>query len=80
MDELYRQIAASGIMGALLIVVGLEYRKQGLALAAVQQARVDDAKKVAETLLTLNEKWHTALNGLTNAVERLSEREESRRR
>ena len=45
---------------------------QGQSLAAVQQARVDDAKKVAETLLAMNEKWLTSVNDLTNAVERLA--------
>lgn len=74
-EEFLRQVAASGVLGALLVIVGLEYRKQGVALAAVQQARVEDAKKVAETLLALNDRWQTSLNELTNAVERLNERE-----
>jgi Flp pilus assembly protein protease CpaA len=80
LEEALRQVAATGVLGAILVVLGLEYRKQSAALAAVQQARVDDAKRVAETLLALNEKWQTAINELTNAVERLNDRDPARRR
>jgi hypothetical protein len=72
--EAARQIVSSGLLGALLVVLGLEYRKQGLALAAVQEARVADAKKYAETQLLNNERWQASVNDLAGAIERLMDR------
>lgn len=75
MEEAARQIASSGILGAILVVLSWAYYKQGQALEAVHSARVADAQKVAQTLLDLAERWNAALNDLTNAVDRLGERE-----
>ncbi len=80
MDETFRQIASSGILGAILVVLALEYRKQSQALAAVQEARVTDAKKYAETQLSNNERWQASVNDLTGAIERFMDRIERHRR
>lgn len=74
MDEAVSAIATSGspVLGAILVVLGYAYWKQAQALASVQEARVQDAQKVASTLLEMQDKWQTSLNDLTQAVERLS--------
>lgn len=74
MDEAVNAIATSGspVLGAIVIVLGWAYWKQSQALAAVQDARVQDAQRVATTLLEMQDKWQTSLNDLTQAVERLS--------
>lgn len=43
-------------------------------LVSVQEARISDAKKVAEDALKREDKWHGSLGELTDAVERLLER------
>lgn len=74
MDEAVRQIASSGLLGAILIVLGVAYWKQGQALAAVQESRVADAQKVAQTLLSMQDRWQQAISELTKAVEKMNER------
>lgn len=74
MDEAVRQIASSGLLGAILVVLGVAYWKQSQALAAVQEARVADAQKVAQTLLSLQDRWQQAISELTKAVEKMNER------
>jgi len=76
----------SPVLGAVLVVLGWAYYKQGQALAGVQEARVADAKKVAETLLAVQDRWQTVVVELTEAVhnlqngEREAPREPARRR
>jgi hypothetical protein len=74
MDEAVSAIATSGspVLGAILVVLGYAYWRQAQALAAVQEARVQDAQRVASTLLEMQDKWQASLNDLTQAVERLS--------
>lgn len=81
MDEAVNAIATSGspVLGAIVIVLGWAYWKQSQALAAVQDARVQDAQRVATTLLEMQDKWQTSLNDLTQAVERLSAAPSSKR-
>lgn len=71
MDEAARQIASSGILGAILVVLGTAYYRQGVALAAVQESRVADAQKVAQTLLAMQDRWQSVIGDLTDAVQRL---------
>lgn len=66
--------SGSPVLGAILVVLGYAYWKQSQALAAVQEARVQDAQRVASTLLEMQDKWQSALSELTQAVERLNER------
>jgi len=73
-DEAIRQIASSGLLGAIVIVLGVAYWKQSQALAAVQEARVADAQKVAQTLLSIQDRWQQAVADLTKAVEKMNER------
>lgn len=71
MDEAARQIAGHGILGAMLVVLSWAYYKQGQAFALVQEARVADAKKVAETLLALQDRWQDTVSELTEAVQKI---------
>lgn len=73
------QIASSGVLGAILVVLGYAYWKQGEALAAAQAARVADAQRVASTLLEMQAEWLGAINELTEAVRVLSERTTQRK-
>ena len=74
MEEATSNLASSGVLGSLVVVlVGVciwLVRK----LDAVQEARVEDAKKVATDSLAREEKWQTTLKELTDAVEKLLER------
>lgn len=72
MDEAVRQIASSGLLGAIVVVLGIAYWKQAQALSAVQEARVADAQKVAQTLLSLQDRWQQSINELTKAVEKMN--------
>lgn len=64
--------SGSPVLGAVVLVLGYAYWKQAQALATVQEARVQDAQRVATTLLEMQDKWQASLNDLTQAVERLS--------
>jgi|688.fasta_scaffold66028_10 hypothetical protein len=64
--------SGSPVLGAVVLVLGYAYWKQAQALATVQEARVQDAQRVATTLLEMQDKWQVSLNDLTQAVERLS--------
>jgi hypothetical protein len=70
-EEAIGQLAGSGVLGAILVVLGWAYHRQGQELAKVQEARVGDAKRVVETLLTLQDRWQGTVNDLTDAVHRL---------
>lgn len=65
------QVASHGILGGILVALAYAYWHQGKALAAVQEARVADAQKVAQTLLAMQDKWQESLGELTEAVNRL---------
>lgn len=71
MEEAVGQLAGSGVLGAILVVLGWAYYRQGQELAKVQEARVGDAKRVVETLLTLQDRWQGTVNDLTDAVHSL---------
>jgi len=64
-------LVSAGPLGAVIVALGFAFWRQGLTLRATQEARVDDAKKVAATLLELNDKWNTTVGSLTQAVNEL---------
>lgn len=72
MESAAETLIAAGPLGAALFFLGVAYWRQGLTLKAAQEARVEDAKLVTKTLLELNDKWHTSVNALTAAVDRLA--------
>jgi hypothetical protein len=51
--------------------MGVAYIRQAKVLKETQEARVADAKKVADTLLSINDKWHATMGQLTSAVNEL---------
>ena len=67
-DPVTETLISAGPLGAIIIALGVAYWRQGLALKAAQEARVQDAQTVTTTLLELNEKWLVAINALTGAV------------
>lgn len=71
-EEAAHAIVSSGspVLGAILVVLGYAYHKQGQSLAAVQESRVADAKKVAETLLSMQDRWQAVVSELTEAVQK----------
>lgn len=73
MEDAVSAIVSSGIPGALLVVLGVAYWRLSQQLSAVQEARVTDAKKVAEDALEREEKWLNVLKDLTGNVARLTE-------
>ena len=64
-------IAGSGVIGAILVIVLVAYSKKDRAYQAVQEARVQDARKVISTVLEMQEKWQATLVALERAVDRL---------
>ena len=74
MESATETLIAAGPLGAIIVVLGVAYWRQGLALKTAQEARVEDAKLVTKTLLDLNDKWNTSVNALTTAVDRLAGR------
>ncbi len=81
METVTETLVSAGPLGAIIVVLGVAYFRQGKALSdalkEAQQSRVDDAKKVTSDLLQLNEKWLVAINALSTAVNDL--RAQSRR-
>lgn len=72
MDAVGETLLAAGPLGAIILALGVAYWRQGLALKEAQEARVEDAKMVTQTLLELTGQWNTAINALTAAVDRLA--------
>lgn len=66
--DIVTTLLSAGPMGA--VIVGLAYGlwRQTQALAAVQSARVGDAKKTVETLLGLTETHNKTTQELTIAI------------
>jgi hypothetical protein len=64
-------LLSAGPLGAVIILLGYALVKVSSALKEVQDARVEDAKKVSQTLLDLNDKWVEAIGALTDAVKEL---------
>lgn len=75
MDPVTETLVSAGPLGAIIVVLGVAYWRQGKALSEAlkeaQEARVQDAQKVTKTLLELNERWLVAINALTAAVNEL---------
>jgi len=65
-------LIGQGVLGALVILLTLACWRLVVALQKAQNDRVDDAKRVAQTLLDLNDKWNASVNSLTQAVDRLA--------
>lgn len=75
MEDAVSAIAATGVPGALLVILGFAYWQLTQKLAAVQEARVADAQKVAAAALEREEKWQGTLTDLTKAIENVLERQ-----
>jgi hypothetical protein len=69
----------AGPLGAIILALGFAYWRQGKELGATQDKRVEDAKKVTDTLLDLNDKWNATVTTLTAAVNDLKTAVEARR-
>lgn len=74
MEKVIEVLAASGPLGAILVVLGVAYWRQAVELRRVNEARTADAQKVASTLLEIQRETLKALNELTEAVGRLADR------
>lgn len=55
----------------MLVAAGFYILHLHKELKRVQEARVDDAKKVTDTLMSLTKEWQTLLERLSSAVEKL---------
>ena len=80
MDAAAETLISAGPLGAVIIALGVAYWRQALTLKATQDARVDDAKKVSNTLIDLNDKWNTTIGALSSAVHQLTDELKDRRR
>lgn len=65
------ELAGHGILGVFLVVLGWRYHLQSKELSSVQEARVQDALKVAETHLAIQDQQRWVIGELTEAVKRL---------
>jgi hypothetical protein len=68
------ELASHGVLGALVVVLGVAYTRLQKQVQEIMQARVDDAQKVATTLMDLQEKWMQRVDALTTAIEGLRRR------
>ncbi len=71
LETIAESIAGHGVLGALLVVLGWRYHELAKELSKVQEARVSDALKVAETHLAIQEQQRWVIGELTEAVKRL---------
>ena len=71
MDTAVESIASHGILGAFCVILGVAVWRIYVQLQAVQASRVEDAQKVTETLLKLNDQWSSTVNELGTAVREL---------
>jgi len=74
-EDAIANIASSGVLGALLVIVLLAYGRKDKEYKDVQEARVTDARKVTTTILEMQEKWQTTINMLERAVDKLGPKE-----
>jgi hypothetical protein len=79
-SDIASSLIQAGPLGAIILALGIAYWRQGTELRATQDKRVEDAKKVADTLLDLNDKWNATVVSLTAAVNELKTAVEARRR
>lgn len=61
-----------GVLGAIIVALGGGIIWQTQQLKRAQDARVNDAKKVVQMLLELQEKWNEQVNHLRQAIDRLA--------
>lgn len=64
-------LLSAGPLGAIIVALGFAYMRQAKVLKETQESRVADAKKVADTLLAINDRWHATIGQLTTAVNEL---------
>lgn len=79
LESIAEGIASHSVLGALLVVLGWRYHELSKELSKVQEARVNDALKVAETHLAIQEQQRWVIGELTEAVKRLRPQEEADR-
>lgn len=73
MEDALSTIGSHGILGAIVVVLFVALWRLHSQNQAIQAARVDDAKKVATTLMEVNDKWHTQIQTLADVVKQLRE-------
>lgn len=71
-------VASSGILGSLVVLLVVVCGVLVWRLEIAQAARVADAQKVAKDSLDREEKWQSVLGELTSVVERLADRASER--
>lgn len=71
MEDALSTIGSHGVLGAIVVVLLFALWRLHNQNQSIQAARVDDAKKVATTLLDVNDKWHTQIQSLTEVVKQL---------
>jgi hypothetical protein len=79
-SDIASTLIQAGPLGAIILALGVAYWRQGNELRSTQDKRVEDAQKVADTLLDLNDKWNATVMTLTAAVNDLKTAVEARRR
>ena len=64
MPDAVAALISAGPLGAIIVTLAIAYWRKDQQHKQVQEARVEDAKKVVGTLLELNNKWHAVVNDL----------------
>ena len=73
--QLFTQIASTGVVGVLLVVVLLAYRQKDRELKEEQQARIADAKSYLDLAMKLQEQVIIAVQKLSEIVEYLEKQD-----
>lgn len=69
--ELIGTLLSAGPLGAVIVAMGIALWRQTGELRVSQEARVQDAQKVADMLLNLNDKWNASITELTTVIKEL---------
>lgn len=69
--DIVATLLGAGPLGAVIAAMGYALWRQTGELRASQEARVQDAQKVADMLLNLNDKWNASISELADAIKEL---------
>ena len=69
--SLIETMLRTGPLGAVIVALAIAFWRQSIELRRVETSRVEDAKKVTQTLLEINDRWNAAIAGHAQAIEKL---------
>jgi CTP synthase (UTP-ammonia lyase) len=79
-DQLYQQLASTGVVGVFLVLALLSLRSTYNALVAEKNARIEDVQKFNTLCLALQKEVITSISTLAKIAERTEKKEEERDR